>query len=152
MAAFVDHYRVLGVPTTASADEIRRAYRRAVHLHHADRHPDDAAAVERTRAIVAARDVLTDPWQRARFDMQRALQPRNALRGDTAPPGLDPLVDAAARWGQAPQGGPPPPPPDRSVGWAAAVVVGATGLAAALGLSLIAVANLARAVGKRARE
>lgn len=144
MAAFVDHYRVLGVPTTASADEIRRAYRRAVHLHHADRHPDDAAAVERTRAIVAARDVLTDPWQRARFDMQRALQPRDALRAD-------PLVDAAARWGQAPQGG-PPPPPDRSVGWAAAVVVGATGLAAALGLSLIAVANLARAVGKRARE
>lgn len=145
MAAFVDHYRVLGVAPSASVDEIRRAYRQAVHQHHADRHPDDADAVERTRAIVAARDVLCDSWQRARFDMIRALQPRDALRAD-------PLVDTAARvWGQAPQGG-PPPPPERSVGWAAAVVVGATGLAAALGLSLIAVANLARAAGKRARE
>jgi curved DNA-binding protein CbpA len=145
MAPFVDHYRVLGVSQTASADEIRRAYRQAVHRHHADRHPDDTAAVERTRAIVAARDVLCDPWKRARFDMIRALQPRDAFRAD-------PLVDATARWGVDPSASPPPPPPERSVGWAAAVVVGATGLAAALGLSLIAVANLARAAGKRAGE
>jgi curved DNA-binding protein CbpA len=145
MAPFVDHYRVLGVSPTASADEIRRAYRQAVHRHHADRHPDDAAAVERTRAIVAARDTLCDPWKRARFDMMRALQPRDAFRAD-------PLIDATARWGHDPSASPPPPPPERSVGWAAAVVVGATGLAAALGLSLIAVANLARAAGKRAGE
>jgi curved DNA-binding protein CbpA len=145
MAVFVDHYRVLGVSPTASADEIRRAYRHAVHRHHADRNPDDGDAVERTRAIVAARDVLCDPWRRARFDMIRALQPRDALRAD-------PLVDATARWAHDPSATPPPPPPPRSVGWAAAVVVGATGLAAALGLSLIAVANLARAAGKRAGE
>lgn len=143
MSAFVDHYRVLGVSSTASTDEIRRAYRRVVHRFHADRHPDDAAATERMRAVVTARDVLCDPWTRARFDLSRAVQPRQAFSGD-------PLVDLAARaWGQAPPPAPQSPPPPRSAGWAAAVVVGATGLAAALGLSLIAAANIARTLRRQ---
>ena len=72
MPAFVDHYRVLGVSPSASEAEIRHAFRRAVHRHHADRHPHDAAASERMRAIVAARDVLCDLKARARFDLARA--------------------------------------------------------------------------------
>ncbi|MFY0530691.1 J domain-containing protein [Nannocystis pusilla] len=99
MPAFVDHYRVLGVAPSASGAEIRQAFRRAVHRHHADRNPHDAAAGERMRAILTARDVLCDPQQRARFDLARA------GRGAPEVP-VDPLFQAAARaWGQA-----PPPP------------------------------------------
>lgn len=143
MAAFVDHYRVLGVAPTATTAEIRQAFRRAVHLHHADRHPDDAAASERMRRIVAARDVLCDPTRRARFDRSRTPPPR-------ADSGLDPVVEAAARaWGQAPPAGPPPPAAGPPPGWVADLVVGATGLAAALGLSLLAAAGLARTLRTR---
>lgn len=144
MSGFVDHYRVLGVSSTATADEIRQAYRRAVHRDHADRNPDDGAASERMRAIVTARDVLCDPWRRARFDLARAVQARQVLAGDS-------LVDLAARaWGQAPPPTRTPTSPPRTGGWVGAAVVGAAGLAAALGLSLVAAANIARSL--RARQ
>lgn len=143
MPAFVDHYQVLGVAPTAAEAEIRQAFRRAVHRHHADRHPNDAAASERMRAIVTARDVLCDRDRRARFDLVRA--GRRA-----ADPLADPVVQAAARaWGQAPPPGPPPPPPAPTVGWLGAVAAGAAGLAAALGLSLLAAASLAKAARTR---
>jgi hypothetical protein len=143
MPEFVDHYRVLGVAPSATEAEIRQAYRRAVHRHHADRHPHDGAASERMRAIVAARDTLCDPQARARFDLARA----GRLRA--ADPLVDPVVQAATRaWGQAP---PPSPPPPRveAVGLGVAVLAGAAGLAAALGLSLLAAAGLAKAVRTR---
>lgn len=145
MPDFVDHYAVLGVSPTATVEEIRRAYRRAVHAHHADRHQDDAdAATERTRRIVTARDELCDPWRRARFDLVRAVHP--PLR-----PGVDPILQTAARtWGEAPPPEPPPPPP-RSFGWGAAAVVGVTGLAAALGLSLLAAGAIADALRSKRR-
>jgi len=147
MPAIVCHYRVLGVTPSASEPEIRHAFRRAVHRHHADRHPHDAAASERMRAIVAARDVLCDPKARARFDLARTGQ-------RAADPQVDPLIQATARaWGQAPPPSPPPPsPPVDALGWAAAVVVGATGLAVALGLSLLAAAGLATSVRPRRRS
>ncbi|HEY8375176.1 MAG TPA: J domain-containing protein [Nannocystis sp.] len=144
MPAFVDHYAVLGVAPTATPAEIRQAFRRAVHRHHADRHPGDAAAAERMRRIVAARDVLCDPERRARFDRVRAARYHRAG---------DPLVEAAARtWGRPPPSDPPRPPPVRDVSWVGAVVVGATGLAAALGLSWLAAAGLARSLRTRDRR
>ncbi|WAS98464.1 J domain-containing protein [Nannocystis punicea] len=144
MPAFVDHYRVLGVAPSASEAEIRQAFRRAVHRHHADRHPEDAAASERMRAIVTARDVLCDPQQRARFDLARAGQ-----RAAEVP--VDPLFQAAARaWGQAPPPSSPTPPPTQTQGWAVAAVAGAASLAA-LGLSLLAVAGVARVRARLAR-
>ncbi|PCC66615.1 J domain-containing protein [Nannocystis exedens] len=143
MPAFVDHYRVLGVAPSASEAEIRRAFRRAMHHHHADRHPHDATASERMRSIVTARDVLCDPQQRARFDLSRAGQPAPEVP-------VDPLFQAAARaWGQAPPPSPPVPPPAPTYGWGAAVVAGAAGLAAALGLSLLAAAGVAQSVKTR---
>lgn len=146
MPAFVDHYRVLGVAPSASEAEIRRAFRSAMHRHHADRNPHDAAAGARMRAIVSARDVLCDPQQRARFDLARA--------GRSAPEvPVDPLFQAAARaWGQAPPPSPPAPPPAQAYSWGAAVVAGAAGLAAALGLSLLAAAGVARSVKTRGRQ
>lgn len=142
MVAFVDHYRVLGVAPSADPAQIRRAYRQAVHRYHADRRPDDAAASEQMRTIVAAREVLCDPERRARFDLARTRHQRPGVVTD--PPG-DPLFQAAARaWGEAPPPAPPAPPPAHAMGWVAAMVVGATGLAAALGLSLVAAAGLTR--------
>lgn len=144
MPEFVDHYRVLGVAPTVTEAEVRHAYRRAVHRHHADRHPGDAAAGERMRAIVAARDVLCDRRARARFDLARA--GRSRVAGE---PLVDPVVQAAARaWGQAPPRTPPPPRPE-VFGWGVAALAGAAGLAAAFGLSLLAAAGLAKAVRTR---
>lgn len=87
MPAFVDHYEVLGVAPTATALEIRQAYRRLVALEHADRHGGDATAVARTRDLNLARDVLVDPASRRQFDRQR----------DAAAYRSDPLIDSLLR-------------------------------------------------------
>ena len=73
MAQLQDHYAVLGVMPEASLDEIKRAYRRLALANHPDRHPGDADAEDRFRAISTAYAVLSDPVQRARFDAQRHL-------------------------------------------------------------------------------
>lgn len=59
-----DHYATLGVATDASVDDIKRAYRRAAR--HA--HPDRGGSHERMQALNEAKDVLTDPARRARYD------------------------------------------------------------------------------------
>jgi curved DNA-binding protein CbpA len=64
------HYEVLGVPASASEDEVRQAYRRLAKAAH----PDVAGDADRFRRITEAYDVLTDPAQRAAYD--RGLQPR----------------------------------------------------------------------------
>ena len=58
------HYEVLGVPVTASPDEVKRAYRRAARTHHPD-HGGDAAEFHR---IALAFEVLSDPRRRAAYD------------------------------------------------------------------------------------
>jgi len=68
-----DHYALLGVDARASADEIKRAYRRLALATHPDRHPDDPEAEERFRGISMAYAVLSDPAKRARYDTTRHL-------------------------------------------------------------------------------
>jgi DnaJ-class molecular chaperone len=63
-----DHYETLGVPRTASADDIRKAYRELALKHHPDRNPDDKAAQEKFKKIQAAFDVLNDPSKREMYD------------------------------------------------------------------------------------
>lgn len=63
-----DPYQSLGVPRTASQDEIRKAYRKIARESHPDLNPGDAGAAERFKAASAAHDLLKDPDQRARFD------------------------------------------------------------------------------------
>ncbi|MBC7478016.1 MAG: DnaJ domain-containing protein [Pseudorhodobacter sp.] len=63
-----DPYATLGVPKTATADEIKKAHRRLVRTSHPDLNPDDAGAEARFKAISAAYDLLKDPATRARFD------------------------------------------------------------------------------------
>ncbi|MFT8243313.1 DnaJ C-terminal domain-containing protein [Roseomonas sp. BN140053] len=63
-----DPYQTLGVSRTASAEEIRKAYRALAKKNHPDLNPGDAAAEERFKAASTAHDLLSDPEKRARFD------------------------------------------------------------------------------------
>jgi hypothetical protein len=56
----LDHLATLGLREDATADDVQRAYRRAVMECHPDVRPDDAAAEARFRAVNAARRALTD--------------------------------------------------------------------------------------------
>jgi molecular chaperone DnaJ len=61
-------YDVLEVSKTASADEIKKAYRKLARQHHPDRNPGDAAAEERFKEVQQAYDVLSDSEKRKRYD------------------------------------------------------------------------------------
>lgn len=63
-----DPYAVLGLIKTATADEIKKAYRKLVKTSHPDLNPDDPKAEARFKDISSAYDLLKDPATRARFD------------------------------------------------------------------------------------
>ncbi len=63
-----DPYQELGVSRTASADEIRRAFRKLAKQFHPDQNPNDAGAEERFKRISAAFDVVGDEEKRKKFD------------------------------------------------------------------------------------
>ena len=64
-----DFYQVLGVPRTASAEEIKKAYRRLAKQYHPDVNKGDKSAENRFKEISEAYNVLSDPEQKKKFDM-----------------------------------------------------------------------------------
>ena len=68
MPAQTDPSTVLGVDRKASADDIKKAYRKLARRYHPDRNPDDAKAEAQFKEINEAHDVLSDPEKRAAFD------------------------------------------------------------------------------------
>lgn len=68
MADEKDYYKILGVEKTATADEIKRAYKKVAIKYHPDRNPGDKAAEEKFKQAAEAYDVLRDPQKRARYD------------------------------------------------------------------------------------
>ena len=63
-----DYYEVLGVPKSASAEEIKKAYRKAAMKYHPDRNPGDKEAEAKFKECGEAYEVLSDDSKRQRYD------------------------------------------------------------------------------------
>src|SRR5438034_8695196 len=93
-------YEVLGVKPDASAEEIRKAYRKLAKELHPDLNPGKPAAEARFKAVTAANDILSDPEKRARYDRGEidesgAERPRYSYR---------PHAEGAQGWKYRPEG------------------------------------------------
>ena len=63
-----DFYEILGVSKSASADEIKKAYRKTAMQFHPDRNPGDKAAEEKFKEAAEAYEVLSDASKKKRYD------------------------------------------------------------------------------------
>lgn len=68
-----DYYDILGVPETASAEEIKKAYRTIAKENHPDRNPGDKGAEDRFKSASEAYDTLSDPEKKKKYDQLRRL-------------------------------------------------------------------------------
>ena len=89
-----DPYSVLGVPRTASDDDIRKAFRALAKKHHPDLNPGDKTAEARFKEISQANDLLSDAEKRRRFDAGEIdatgqdVPPRGFYRDQAGPGGF----------------------------------------------------------------
>jgi curved DNA-binding protein len=65
---YKDYYKILGIARTASAADIKKAYREAAKRYHPDLNPNDPAAEARFKEITEANEVLSDPEKRRLYD------------------------------------------------------------------------------------
>src|SRR3954462_2823051 len=63
-----DYYHVLGLEKTATADEVKKAYRQLAVKYHPDKNPGDKAAEEKFKELGEAYEALSDPQRRAAYD------------------------------------------------------------------------------------
>ncbi|KQC33046.1 molecular chaperone DnaJ [Nonlabens sp. YIK11] len=65
---FIDYYQTLGVPKTATAAEIKKAYRKLARKYHPDLNPNDKEAERKFKELNEANEVLSDPENRKKYD------------------------------------------------------------------------------------
>lgn len=100
---YKDYYKALGVEKTATAEQIKKAYRKLARQHHPDVNPNDKSAEQKFKEINEAHEVLSDPEKRKKYDQFGAdwqryqQQPGGAGRGGQPGGGFD--------WSQYTQGG-----------------------------------------------
>jgi len=63
-----DFYEILGIDRNATADQIKKAYRKKAIEYHPDKNPGDKDAEEKFKAAAEAYEILSDPDKKARFD------------------------------------------------------------------------------------
>src|SRR5882762_5474726 len=82
---FKDYYATLGVPRDASAEDIKKAFRKLARQYHPDVAKDKKAAEEKFKEINEAHEVLSDPEKRKKYDQLGARWKEGA--GFEPPPG-----------------------------------------------------------------
>jgi molecular chaperone DnaJ len=124
-----DHYKTLGVARNASAEEIKKAYRKLVRETHPDKHPDDPAAEERFKQIAQANEILSDPEKRKQYDLLGEAGMRGAAAGGGFDPrafnqdGIDISDLLGGIFGRGGRGGPRGPQPQRGHDLEASVTI-----------------------------
>jgi molecular chaperone DnaJ len=80
-----DFYKVLGVSDSATAEEVKKAYRKLAQTHHPDANPGDEAAEDRFKEISEAYATLSNPEQRKEYDQVRRLGATSGFQGFGGP-------------------------------------------------------------------
>src|SRR5690348_18514094 len=82
-----DYYAVLGVPASATQDEIKKQYRKLAAKHHPDKNPNDPKAAETFKSISEAYQTLGDAEKRKQYDQLRQLGAFGGSGGGARPGG-----------------------------------------------------------------
>ena len=98
---YKDYYKALGVEKTATADQIKKAYRKLARQYHPDVNPNDPDAERKFKEVNEANEVLSDSEKRTKYDQLGADWQRYQQAGAGAQPGSAGGFD----WSQYAQGG-----------------------------------------------
>ena len=100
MATKRDYYEVLGVPRTATPDELKKVFRKLAMKFHPDKNPDDKKSEDRFKEVSEAYEVLSDPQKRQTYDQFGHMGSQQGFR-----PGANPFEGFARGGGTNPGAG-----------------------------------------------
>ena len=88
-----DYYDLLGIDSSASLEEIKKAYRRLAHRYHPDKNPSNPTAEEQFRLITEAYEILQDVGKRSAYDRRGPFPGRKGFEGFRSSPGFSGAKD-----------------------------------------------------------